>query len=179
MCSERFYHHFNKITQFLSLLVPRMLQKDCFSHFANYLQNQLRWAVGNVNFFKVSMLIEAMVAGVIRITKIQKFLFQAYFSRFKIQFSDIRGSQNKAPNKLGYNFTWIWVTIFVFYVWSFYLIKLAIGTAKKPVFIKKKWKLQKMLYFTLSQPPFKGYNPGWLSSWDNFITFDSRYLANH
>ena len=121
------------------------------------------------------MLIGAMVAGVIRIMKIQKFLFQAYFSRFKIQFSDIWGSQNKAPNKLGYNFTWIWVTIFVFYVWSFYLIKLAIGTAKKPVFIKKKWKLQKMLYFTLSQPPFKGYNPGWLSSWDNYIGFNSRY----
>ena len=51
------------------------------------------------------MQIGAMVAGVIRIMKIQRFLFQAYFSRFKIHFSDIRGSQNKAPNKLGCNFT--------------------------------------------------------------------------
>ena len=34
--------------------------------------------------------------------------------------------------------TWIWLTFFDFYIWSFNLIKLVIGTAKKPVFIMKK-----------------------------------------
>ena len=48
MCPNTFYEHLNRIVNHFSHLVPKLLQKDCFSHMAYYLQNQWKWAVTNL-----------------------------------------------------------------------------------------------------------------------------------
>ena len=55
MCPYRFYLLLNGIVKLVSLLNPRLLQKNCFPHLANYFYNELRWAVAY--FMKIFLFI--------------------------------------------------------------------------------------------------------------------------